>query len=62
MLFPDNSTVERQNQMSFTRYLIYCGIAIASLIVFQKNAVLASGIGLAIGVYIATTEYLLTNR
>jgi len=57
----DNSTVERQSQMNTTRYLTYSGLAIVSLIVFQKNAALASLIGLAFGVYIATTEYLLTG-
>jgi len=58
----DNATVERQKQLSTTRYLTYCGLALVSLVVLQKNALLASIMGVGFGLYIAATEWFLLGQ
>jgi len=55
----DNSSLGRESKMNTTRYFTYCGLAVVSLIVFHKNAMVASILGVSVGGYIAATEYLL---
>lgn len=41
------------------RYVTYLGLCVATCIIFQKNPVIASLIGLAVAIYVAVSEYML---
>ncbi|XP_014243710.1 cysteine-rich with EGF-like domain protein 2 [Cimex lectularius] len=45
----------------WTRYLTYLGLCIATCIIFQKNTLIASVIGLSVAVYVAVSEYMLST-
>lgn len=51
----------RKQHVFITRYLTYLGLCIATCIVFQKNTILAAVIGIAVALYISTSEYVLNN-
>lgn len=57
----DDSSAGRNRQINTTRYLTYFGLCVATCIIFQKNIAIASVIGVAVGVYIAASEYLLSG-
>jgi len=44
-----------------TRYLTYAGLCIATCIIFQKNTLVASLIGLSVALYISVSEYFLSS-
>ncbi|XP_065165071.1 cysteine-rich with EGF-like domain protein 2 isoform X1 [Atheta coriaria] len=57
----DSAQESRQNYVLFTRYATYAGLCIATCIIFQRSMVLASAIGLLVGLYITTSEYVLNS-
>lgn len=46
---------------TLTRYLTYFGLCVATCIIFQKNVIVASVIGLAVAVYVSVSEYMLSS-
>lgn len=58
----DGSNFERNFQINTTRYLTYFGLCVATCIIFQRNIVIASIIGLTVAVYITASEYLLSTN
>ncbi|KAK9503967.1 hypothetical protein O3M35_010417 [Rhynocoris fuscipes] len=59
----DGLCISKQTTTSqdWTRYLTYLGLCIATCIIFQKNTVVASIIGLSVAVYVAVSEYMLNS-
>ena len=57
----DDSTAQRSVHLNMTRYLTYLGLCVATCIIFQKNMAIASGVGIAVAVYISASEYLLSS-
>ncbi|XP_066995559.1 cysteine-rich with EGF-like domain protein 2 isoform X2 [Anabrus simplex] len=55
----DDREWSRDSRINLTRYLTYAGLCVATCIVFQKNMLLASLIGLSVAVYISVSEYML---
>ncbi|XP_018327728.1 cysteine-rich with EGF-like domain protein 2 [Agrilus planipennis] len=55
----DADQVQRKQHVFITRYLTYLGLCIATCIIFQRNMILASVIGLAVAAYITVSEYYL---
>uniref|UniRef100_A0A0A9W637 Cysteine-rich with EGF-like domain protein 2 n=1 Tax=Lygus hesperus TaxID=30085 RepID=A0A0A9W637_LYGHE len=45
----------------WTRYLTYFGLCAATFIIFQKNTIAASVIGLLVGMYVTVSEYMLSS-
>ena len=59
MLFSDKKIVNQG--LDSTRFFTYLGLCIATCIIFQKNPVLASAIGLCVAIYVTVSEYMLGN-
>ncbi|KAJ9578009.1 hypothetical protein L9F63_025130, partial [Diploptera punctata] len=57
----DATEQNRDSRMNLTRYLTYAGLCIATCIIFQKNTVAASIIGLSVALYISVSEYFLSS-
>lgn len=58
----DPSSRERTAYVNMTRYITYLGLCVATCIIFQRNMVAASAIGLAVGLYITVAEYFLQQE
>ncbi|KAL3289976.1 hypothetical protein HHI36_023357 [Cryptolaemus montrouzieri] len=58
----DAEQESRKQHVYITRYLTYLGLCIATCIIFNKNTVLAAIIGIAVAVYISTSEYVLNSH
>ena len=57
-MFPIDLTNEKRNQyVSYTRYITYVGLCIATCIIFQSSTMAAGVVGLAIALYISLSEY-----
>ncbi|KAL1130167.1 hypothetical protein AAG570_013105 [Ranatra chinensis] len=52
---------EKQNSLDWNRYFTYLGLCIATCIIFQKNTVIASVIGLSVAIYVSVSEYMLST-
>ena len=62
LIFVSDATEQnRDSQMNLTRYLTYAGLCIATCIIFQKNTIAASVIGLSVALYISVSEYFLSS-
>lgn len=57
----DLNDVNRKNFVSFSRYLTYLGLCIATCIILKKNVYLAGILGLCVAVYITVAEYMLNT-
>ncbi|XP_050077914.1 cysteine-rich with EGF-like domain protein 2 [Anopheles maculipalpis] len=57
----DTSNEKRNQYATFTRYLTYLGLCIATCIVLQNSTWLAALVGLAVAVYISVSEYWLNT-
>jgi len=57
----DANKQHNERTLNFTRYITYLGLCIATCIVFQRNTVVASLIGLAVAMYISVSEYMLSS-
>lgn len=57
----DSEQEQRKQHVFITRYLTYFGLCIATCIIFQRNVMLAAIIGLAVGIYISVSEYILNT-
>lgn len=59
----DGLCTPRQSSTSadWTRYLTYFGLCVATFIIFQKNTIVASVIGLLVGIYVTVSEYMLSS-
>lgn len=53
----DLTNEKRQSYVTFTRYLTYFGLCIATCVIFQSSTWIASLIGLAVALYITISEY-----
>lgn len=62
MSISDNSARFRDTKVDIARYLTYFGLCVSTCIIFQKNMTIASIIGIAVGMYIALSEYLLSEE
>ncbi len=47
----------RENWVTFTRYLTYLGLCIATCVILQSSTWAASAVGLAVALYISVSEY-----
>lgn len=47
----------RENYVTFTRYLTYLGLCIATCVILQSSTWAASAVGLAVALYISLSEY-----
>ncbi|XP_063218653.1 protein disulfide isomerase crld-1 [Bacillus rossius redtenbacheri] len=54
----DEQKLSRDTHVNLTRYLTYFGLCIATCIIFQKNPLMASIIGLCVALYISISEYM----
>uniref|UniRef100_A0A8D8JAF0 Cysteine-rich with EGF-like domain protein 2 n=1 Tax=Culex pipiens TaxID=7175 RepID=A0A8D8JAF0_CULPI len=61
-LCTDTSSEKRNQYVTFTRYITYAGLCIATCIVLQSSTWLAALVGLAVAVYISVSEYWLTTN
>lgn len=61
-LTADITKEQRKNYVTFTRYLTYLGMCIATCVIFQSSTIAASIIGLAVGLYISVSEYWLSTQ
>lgn len=50
-----------EKMADWTRYITYLGLCIATCIIFQKNTVVASIIGLAVAMYVSVSEYMMQS-
>lgn len=57
----DSDQEQRKHHVFITRYLTYFGLCVATCIIFQRNVMLAAIIGLAVGIYISVSEYMLNT-
>lgn len=57
----DSRKQQSERTLNFTRYITYLGLCVATCIVFQRNTVVASFIGLAVALYISISEYMLNS-
>lgn len=57
----DPDILGRKRHENMARYATYCGLCVATCIVLQRNIYLASGIGMAVGLYISVSEYMIAN-
>lgn len=55
----DGRKGQSERTLNVTRYITYLGLCVATCIVFQRNTVVASLIGLAVALYISVSEYML---
>lgn len=44
------------------RYGVYLGLCVATYIIFQKNVILASIVGVVVAVYVSVSEYILNDK
>lgn len=58
----DVSNEKRNQYVTFTRYITYLGLCIATCIVLQSSTWLAALVGLAVAVYISVSEYWLNTN
>lgn len=58
----DLESIHRSLKMRVARYVTYAGLFIATCIVFKKNVLFASILGIAVAVYVAASEYTLTEN
>ncbi|KAK9889428.1 hypothetical protein WA026_004698 [Henosepilachna vigintioctopunctata] len=58
----DAEQESRKQHVYITRYLTYLGLCIATCIIFNKNTMLAAIIGIAVAIYISTSEYVLNSH
>ncbi|XP_044765319.1 cysteine-rich with EGF-like domain protein 2 [Coccinella septempunctata] len=56
----DAEEESRKQNINITRYLFYLGLSIATFILFNRNTVLAAFLGIAVAIYIFTSEYFQT--
>lgn len=52
---------DRAENMDWARYFTYLGLCVATCIIFQKNTVIASIIGLCVAIYVSVSEYMLAQ-
>lgn len=57
----DSSQENRRSFVSFSRYLTYLGLCIATCIILNKNTYLAAVIGSLVAIYITVAEYMLNS-
>lgn len=60
----DNICVDKKavnQELDSTRFFTYLGLCVATCIIFQKNPILASAIGLCVAIYVTVSEYMLGN-
>ncbi|XP_039297536.1 cysteine-rich with EGF-like domain protein 2 isoform X1 [Nilaparvata lugens] len=55
----DGPSWDNEGAGQTTRYITYLGLCIATFIIFQKNPIIASFIGILVGIYITVSEYML---
>ena len=60
-LFSDSDILGRKTHENISRYATYCGLALATCIILQRNVYAAGVIGLAVGIYISVSEYMIAN-
>ncbi|UYV62745.1 CRELD2 [Cordylochernes scorpioides] len=53
----ETATLKREFHAELTRYATYLGLCVATIIIFRKNIMVASVIGLAVAMYISLSEY-----
>lgn len=53
----DMTNERRENYVTFTRYLTYLGLCIATCVILQSSTWAASAVGLAVALYISVSEY-----
>lgn len=53
----DLTNEKRESYVTFTRYLTYFGLCVATCVIFQSSTWAASAVGLAVGLYISVSEY-----
>ncbi|KAK6635664.1 hypothetical protein RUM44_000918 [Polyplax serrata] len=58
----DEQKKTRDFKINMTRYITYFGLCMATCIVFQKNTLIASLIGLSVALYISVSEYMLASE
>ncbi|KAG7199952.1 hypothetical protein KM043_014383 [Ampulex compressa] len=51
----------RKKHINIARYVTYLGLCVATCIIFQRNIYAASVIGLAVGIYISVSEYMIAH-
>jgi len=49
---------QQTQQATFTRYVTYAGLCVATFIIFNKNTWVAMIVGAAVSVYITLAEYM----
>ncbi|XP_065340725.1 cysteine-rich with EGF-like domain protein 2 [Cloeon dipterum] len=49
---------QQTEQATFTRYVTYAGLCVATFIIFNKNTLVAMVVGAAVSVYITVAEYM----
>lgn len=47
---------------AMTRYFVYFGLGVTTIIIFKMNPAIASVVGAVIGVYISSAEYYMYGR
>ncbi|KAG7196483.1 hypothetical protein KM043_000032 [Ampulex compressa] len=52
----------RKKHINIARYVTYLGLCVATCIIFQRNIYAASVIGLAVGIYISVSEYMIAHN
>lgn len=57
-----NTFCPREPSIDNTRFFTYVGLVVATVIIFNRNMVVASVIGALVSVYIGGTEYYLANN
>lgn len=57
----DSSEESRRSFVSFSRYLTYLGLCIATCIILNKNTYLAAVVGSFVAIYITVAEYMLNT-
>lgn len=57
----DEAQYTRDRHVLFSRYAVYGGLTVATCIIFQNNHKIAFGIGLAVALYIAASEHLISQ-
>lgn len=50
---------DQTQNMEWIRYFTYLGLCIATCIIFQKNTLIASFVGLSVAIYVSVSEYML---
>ncbi|CAG0882775.1 unnamed protein product [Cyprideis torosa] len=58
----DTTPKQKESLEAWTRYLTYLGLCIATFIIFQRNVLLASIIGLIVAAYVSFAEWFLAGK